>query len=311
MKSIENSKNFDFSDCNFENCQNVENIIINNDLNSIRKINLFLKSLYENIHTNQKIYITFENNSQRNNRLSKKYTVIFRVIDFFINRAIFKKGTFLNKYYRSLSTAEVMGRAIYNNFEINDCFSKNKKTIIIMSKTKSHKSFSEPSTNIILRLNRYGKDLKTFKLYKIRTMHIYSEFLQDYMVDSFGYTKKGKPNNDFRITSWGRIIRKLWLDELPQLLNLLKGDMKIFGVRPLSKSYMNEVPIELLKLRSSVKPGCVPPYVSLLKQSEAEYFISEKIYLDEYTNSKLPFLVDIKYLILAFKNIMLGKILSE
>ena len=64
--------------------------------------------------------------------------------------------------------------------------------------------------------------------------------------------------------------------------------MKIFGVRPLSKSYMNEVPIELLKLRSSVKPGCVPPYVSLLKQSEAEYFISEKIYLDEYTNSKLP-----------------------
>ena len=46
MKDIENSKNFDYSDCNFENYKNVENIIINNDLNSI-KINLFLKSLCE------------------------------------------------------------------------------------------------------------------------------------------------------------------------------------------------------------------------------------------------------------------------
>ena len=142
-------------------------------------------------------------------------------------------------------------------------------------------------------------------------MHIYSEFLQDFIVDSFGYTEKGKPNNDFRITFWGKVIRKLWIDELPQIYNFFIGDLKIFGVRPLSKSYIKEVPEELFKLRSSVKPGCIPPYVALLKQSEKEYFISEKIYLNEYLNSKLPFLVDIKYLILALKNILMGKILSE
>ena len=162
MLSSIKSKNFDYTDCNFNNLQHIENIIINNDLNSIKRINLFLSDLYKNTHINQKIYITFENNSQRNARLAKKYTSLFFIIDFIINRVFFKKSTFLNKYYRSLSKAEVMGRVIYNNFEINECYVKDKKTIIDISKTKSIKSYSNPNTSIILALNRYGKDLKLF-----------------------------------------------------------------------------------------------------------------------------------------------------
>jgi len=69
-------------------------------------------------------------------------------------------------------------------------------------------------------------------VYKFRTMHPYSEFLQDYMIRRNGYNKKGKPANDYRVTRWGSFMRKLWLDEVPQLINVFRGEMKLVGLRP-------------------------------------------------------------------------------
>ena len=64
-------------------------------------------------------------------------------------------------------------------------------------------------------------------------------------------------------TSWGKFLRKYWIDEFPQLFNVIKGDMKLVGLRPVSETYFNELNEEFRKLRLTLKPGCIPPYVAL------------------------------------------------
>jgi lipopolysaccharide/colanic/teichoic acid biosynthesis glycosyltransferase len=114
-------------------------------------------------------------------------------------------------------------------------------------------------------------------------MHPYAEYLQKYLIENFGYSKDGtgRPANDFRITKWGKVLRKYWLDELPQLINLFKGDLKVVGVRPVSQVRFNEFPEDMQELRTKDKPGCIPPYVALLMKDEKQNIEAERIYLNE------------------------------
>ena len=84
--------------------------------------------------------------------------------------------------------------------------------------------------------------------------------------------------------------------------------MKLVGIRPLSQRFLSEYPEDIKKLRLKHKPGCVPPYVALLKQDLEEYIESEVIYLRE--KKKHPYTTDIKYLLKAFFNIFTNKIRS-
>ncbi len=96
----------------------------------------------------------------------------------------------------------------------------------------------------IFRQQRAGKHGKPFILYKFRTMKA--------DVDPFGHSPKhGK---DPRITPIGRLLRETSLDELPQLFNILKGDMSMVGPRPLYVSQVSEWN-ETQKKRLLVKPG--------------------------------------------------------
>ena len=91
---------------------------------------------------------------------------------------------------------------------------------------------------------RVGKDGNEFELFKFRTMYINS--------DRAGLLTIG--SKDYRITSVGYWLRKYKLDELPQLLNVLKGDMSFVGPRPEVRKYVNlYTPAQLRVL--SVKPG--------------------------------------------------------
>ena len=112
-------------------------------------------------------------------------------------------------------------------------------------------------------------------------MHPYSEYLQDYLLKQNGYdAETGKPARDFRLASWGKVLRKYWLDEIPQLINVFKGDMKLVGVRPVSKRYFQDIPPHLQSLRLTQKPGCIPPYVAFnTKKSKEDVLEAEEKYL--------------------------------
>ena len=80
---------------------------------------------------------------------------------------------------------------------------------------------------------RIGKDGKKFKFYKFRSMVPKAEDLLDSVLDKNEMTGPAfKMKNDPRITRFGRFIRKTGIDELPQLFNVLKGDMSLVGPRP-------------------------------------------------------------------------------
>jgi lipopolysaccharide/colanic/teichoic acid biosynthesis glycosyltransferase len=135
-------------------------------------------------------------------------------------------------------------------------------------------------------------------------MHPYSEYLQDFLIRSNGYAESGKPANDFRIPKWGKIIRRFWLDELPQLINLFKGELKLVGVRPVSARYFEDIPREMQKLRLTQKPGCIPPYVALNRSGNVMSVLqSEREYLEE--KIERPYSTDIKYFLKAVFNIVI------
>jgi lipopolysaccharide/colanic/teichoic acid biosynthesis glycosyltransferase len=103
------------------------------------------------------------------------------------------------------------------------------------------KSTSEGS--ILFKGVRSGKDGVPFNMYKFRSMYVGSEMMA-------GSTSK----NDLRITSIGKFIRKYKIDELPQLINVIKGDMSFVGPRPELKKYTDLYHGEEL-LILKVKPG--------------------------------------------------------
>ena len=134
-------------------------------------------------------------------------------------------------------------------------------------------------------------------------MHPYSEFLQSYMINNFGYSDTGKPASDFRLTNWGRFFRKYWIDELPQIINILKGDLNIVGCRPVSEYYFDQMPLDLQKMRIKFKPGCIPPYLGLNRKSDLlSVYDCERQYLNE--KLKNPIKTDIKFFFKAFYNII-------
>jgi lipopolysaccharide/colanic/teichoic acid biosynthesis glycosyltransferase len=82
--------------------------------------------------------------------------------------------------------------------------------------------------------NRIGMNKKVFRIYKFRSMRKDADSLHEEMREEYGCTEVSfKLKNDPRITKVGKIIRNTNIDELPQLFNILKGDMSIVGPRPL------------------------------------------------------------------------------
>lgn len=108
---------------------------------------------------------------------------------------------------------------------------------------------------------RIGKDCKPFEFYKFRTMQagtddtVHREFVSDLIAAKDTGDEVKKITDDPRVTSVGRILRKTSLDELPQLFNVLKGEMSLVGPRP-CMPYELEQYQEWHRRRLSVIPGC-------------------------------------------------------
>jgi lipopolysaccharide/colanic/teichoic acid biosynthesis glycosyltransferase len=140
-------------------------------------------------------------------------------------------------------------------------------------------------------------------------MHAYSEYLQEYIFQKNNLQAGGKFKDDFRVTGAGKFMRKFWLDELPMIFNLLRGDMKLVGVRPLSRQYFSLYTEELKEKRLRFKPGLIPPFYVDMPKTLEEIMASENKYLDAY--AKNPLKTDIKYLCLAAINIIFKRARSK
>ena len=103
-------------------------------------------------------------------------------------------------------------------------------------------------------------------------------------------------------------MRALWIDELPMLLNLIRGDLKLVGVRPISKHYFTIYSKKHQERRIKYKPGLVPPfYADIYKTIEIES--SENNYFDSYDEH--PLLTNWRYFWKAWYNIIFKKARSK
>jgi len=289
------------------------NIVNLSKVNNIRFINKFFKGVNKKIDVGDLFICCSETIVLRRKRQKIKSFPILRNIYYvleFVFLRVFPKIWGLKKIYflitrgrrRLLSKAEVLGRLVSCGFEIIDYTSINGILYIVTRKIKEPENIKRASYGPLYSMPRVGKGGKIIHVYKFRTMHPFAEYLQEYIVTKHGYSSTGKPKNDFRLTSWGKFFRKFWIDETPQLLNILKLDLKIVGIRPVSKFYFDSLPEDIKNRRLNHKPGCIPPYVSLNRNSSVEEVIKAEVqYMIDKEKNK--YLTDIVYFLKAIYNI--------
>jgi lipopolysaccharide/colanic/teichoic acid biosynthesis glycosyltransferase len=166
---------------------------------------------------------------------------------------------------------------------------------VVASKRSEPLEINDTCESPILKMKRVGKDHELIEVYKFRTMHSYSQYLQDYVYELNKLDHSGKLTNDFRVNVWGRLFRSVWLDELPMLMNVLKGEMKWVGVRPLTQHFFSLYTPEMQELRTKVKPGMLPPFYYEKKTPIGldEIQESERRYIEAYLEH--PFRTDWRY----------------
>ena len=191
---------------------------------------------------------------------------------------------------------------MFNGFDIIELKKIGSLTYFSCKKTTREIPTKIPSFGFFFKMQRIGKNNKLITVYKIRTMHPYAEFLQSYIFDTNNLRDGGKIKNDYRITSWGKVFRKLWLDELPMAINFIKGEVKLVGVRPLSQHYLSLYSNELKMKRGLAKPGLIPPFYADLPVTLDDIINSELTYLT--LHQQHPFKTDVRYFFKALKNIL-------
>ncbi len=152
----------------------------------------------------------------------------------------------------------------------------------------------------ILKQDRIGRDGKIFKLYKFRSMvykadDILKEMLKDPRIKE-EYKKNMKLHNDPRITKIGKFIRKTSIDELPQLFNVLKGDMSLIGNRPYLPREKDDMGNYYKDIIMS-KPG-ITGYWQVSGRSKLSF--KERCKLESFYSKNMGFKMDIKIFFKTF-----------
>jgi lipopolysaccharide/colanic/teichoic acid biosynthesis glycosyltransferase len=289
-------------------------------LNDIRDPDGFLRTINGKLPDGGCYIGCLETLEGRKERLLAKFPPLLNRVYYFLDfvfRRVFPKLPLTDRFEffitaarnRPMSKAEALGRTVYNGFRIERTASIGRKLYFVARKTGAPMAEKPPSKGLIIGIPRIGKDREMVRIYKFRTMHPYAQFLQDYVYRMNDLEEGGKFRNDFRITSWGRFIRKLWIDEWPMIYNLLRGDMKLVGVRPLSPQYFALYREELQELRTQVKPGLIPPFYVDMPKTLVEIMDSEERYLRAYL--KAPLRTDIRYFFKAMGNILFQKVRTQ
>ncbi len=137
----------------------------------------------------------------------------------------------------------------------------------------------------LFRQKRFGKDKQLFTVYKFRTMS--TKAPKNMPTNSF-------TNADSYITPLGGVLRKLSIDELPQLLNVIKGDMSIVGPRPVIKTEKKLISLRQKYHANSVKPG-ITGWAQVNGRDDLDD--QRKAEMDGEYVQRLSFLTDVKIMI--------------
>ena len=289
-------------------------------INDVRHLNKFFEKVNAKLIFGGVFIGCVETIDDRKKRILNKFpraiSIPYYSFDFILKR-IFPKFKLTKKLYftitqgrnRVLSKAETLGRLVSCGFDIVS-YEEIKGLLYFVCRKKTEPIFDlNPSYGPLINMKRVGQHGKIINIYKVRTMHPYAEYMQKFIYESYGSADGVRFDNDFRVTSWGRMMRRVWIDEIPQLINLIKGDVKLVGVRPLSVHKFGIYPVSLQQKRIKYKPGLIPPaYVEIPKSIEEMVAIEEK-YLDAY--EKNPFLTDWKYFWKAISNIVFKSVRSS
>lgn len=140
---------------------------------------------------------------------------------------------------------------------------------------------------VIFKQERPGRNEKIFRMYKFRTMNDARDITGQLLPDSA------------RLTDFGRILRSTSLDELPELINILKGDMSLVGPRPLLVSYLDRYN-EFQRHRHDVRPG-LTGYSQVNGRNELSW--EKKFEMDVWYANNVTFMTDLKILFKTFTTV--------
>lgn len=171
----------------------------------------------------------------------------------------------------------------------------------------------EDPGDIFFKQKRVGKNNKEFEMLKFRSMyHDAEEKMKQQMMEGKVEHLNFKDDGSSMITKVGKIIRKLSIDELPQLINIIKGDMSIVGPRPLQRFEVihyivsNEAKgnSELMVKRNSVKPGLLCYWQITPKKNDLPF--KDRMQLDVKYIDQISFKTDVVIILKGAQVVLLG-----
>ena len=285
-------------------------------INEMRWLNQYFLQVHSKLRTGGYFVIRKERLENYREGLERKFpkplATGMYVMHFLWHRVLPKLAGFNQIYFtlsrgknRVITRAELIGRLHFCGFQLVSYEQVGKSHWFIARKLKMPVLDRNPNLGPLIKLPRVGYQGRVFHLYKFRTMHPYAEYLQDFVYQQNQLDTSGKFKNDFRLTQWGKVMRKYWLDELPQLINYVRGDIRLFGVRALSQHYYSLYPEDVQHMRIQHKPGLVPPYYADMPGEWEEIVESERRYLQQ--KAAAPLKTDVVYFSRAMYNIVFKK----
>lgn len=308
---LEDAPSFD----NVENTNSNNLIISSLLLNDFGNINQNLIKIHSSLRAGGIFIGRAETLEHRKRRFSLSHNKLLYKVRFlyeFIFKRVLPKLPISRHIYRKLrviehhllSKCEALGRLRYCGFEISDLKETDKYLYFIAFKN-SQPLNEKTNDGILLKIPKVGEAGRTIYCLKLRTMYTYAKYIHDYILNNLPIDNEGKIIGDFRTTGWGKFLRKTWLDEMPQLFNIIKGDIFFIGLRPLSKEFLSLYPEKWRKERMKIKPGFVPPYYADCPKSFKEIIESEIRYYK--AKKKHPIKTDIIYFFKVVFNFLSGR----
>ena len=158
-----------------------------------------------------------------------------------------------------------------------------------------------------ISLGLYGREIS---ILKIKTMIDIPESELKTLIETNGLDSHGKIIDDPRITRLGKILRKYWVDEIPQVYSLFKGDLKPVGIRPMREIDWRSYPENIKERALMQKPGLMGIQYAFPRSSKLEEQIDNmRTYLDEYDDD--PFGTDLKYFRMISRAILVKGVRSR